>query len=99
MKNPPAIAIDSPVMYEESSEHKNAAAPAISSGCPIRLNGVTDLIASSAPSASVIAELNLVLMTPGQIQLTRMFDDANSTASTLVNPKSAVLEIEYAPIP
>jgi len=41
--------------------------------------------------------LNLVSMTPGAMQFTRIPLDPNSCAKTFVSPNKAVLLTEYAP--
>lgn len=56
--------------------------------------GINCSKASIASGFSQTALLNLVLIIPGQTQLTLIFDDAISPAVVLVNPKRAVLLIE-----
>jgi hypothetical protein len=59
---PPATTIVSPVIYEESSLHKNAATPAHSSDCPIRFKEFDSLIVFKASSFSQRARLKLRLL-------------------------------------
>ena len=54
---PPATTIVSPVIYEESSLHKNAATPAHSSDCPILFKEFDSLIVFKASSFSHRARL------------------------------------------
>lgn len=60
--------------------------------------GISEERASTAPGLSQIALLNLVFIIPGHTQLTLILEEATSPAVVLVNPRSAVLLTEYAPM-
>lgn len=85
---PPLITIVSPVMNDAWSEHKNDTAPEQSSEVPKRPRGI-----SLAASDSHRALLNSVFITPGAMQLTRIFIEAQVIARAFTNPKRAVFVI------
>src|SRR5271165_1384182 len=90
---PPSTTIACPVMKEPAFEARNTAAPAISSGSPMRRSGVVAVTAFSVSAFSHKARAKSVLTRPGAMQLTRTLCGPNSTARLRASWKSAALEM------
>src|SRR5262249_46402269 len=72
--NPPSTGKACPLTYEASSDAKNSAIAAISSGCPYRAVGLSCPILPSFPRARAPSKIGFVLpvsINPGQIAFTR----------------------------
>ena len=81
-------------MYEDAGRHKFKVAWATSSGSPYRLRPTLRL-AKVALSFSLIAAVMLVLIGPGQMQLTVIPLGPSSKASDLVKPITPCLAAVY----
>src|SRR6056297_577818 len=96
---PPSIVMAVPVIQEASSETKNRARFAISSGFPKRFIRVALLAFSTAWSgfSNALAEsqINGVSTGPGQIALTLM-SGAYSTANCFIKATAPAFEAQYA---
>ena len=77
---PPSTTITFPVMKELALEARNTAAPASSSGSPIRRMGVLAVERFSVSGFSHSALAKSVRMSPGAIQFTRTLCWPYSTA-------------------
>ena len=86
---PPSTVSTWPVIKSALSDARKAAAWAMSSGVPRRRRGVSS--ASWGSTYGGRASSISVLMTPGAMQLTRMWVGASSDASERVRPISAAL--------
>ncbi len=82
---PPSMASMAPLMNAASSESRNAAALATSSGVPLRLSGIC-FVRSSYCSGVTKPSVAGVGTLPGAMALTRMPRGPSSPASTLVSP-------------
>ena len=94
MVTPPSITIFCPVIKAPASDAKSTAAPATSSGIPIRLSGALASISDKTLGSSHKALAKSVLIKPGHNALTVIFLGPHSVARDLTSPRSAVLEIE-----
>src|SRR5262249_13849947 len=83
MYPPPLTLRQWPVMYEESSLHKNSTERATSMGSPMRPTRILPM--TFCFSASGMASVRRVRMKPGATALTRMLREANSRAQALVS--------------
>src|ERR1700681_3856836 len=90
---PPSITIDCPVMKLPAAEPRNTAAPAISSGMPIRSSGERDVDAFRFSGLSHSALAKSVLIRPGAMQLTRTLCGPYSQARLRASCMSAAFEI------
>ena len=86
--------MSAPVMNSDLSEARNRATFAISSGLPILDSGVSDTIESSVSRDS--SQFISVLISPGEMELTRILLCPSSFANALVKPIRPALEAEYA---
>src|SRR5271156_3142712 len=93
MVAPPSMTMAWPVMKAPARDAKNTAAPAISSGSPMRPSGVRSLVAFKVCGFSHRARAKSVLTRPGAMQLTRMLSGPNSSARLRASWKSAALEM------
>src|SRR5689334_2561908 len=93
---PPSTGSATPVTYDASSETRNSAAAAISSGRAKRPSGGR----AGADSATLIdfenARRRGVSVPPGQMQLTRTPDGASSRASERVSRITPAFDAQYA---
>mmetsp|Transcript_1647 Transcript_1647/g.4802 ORF Transcript_1647/g.4802 Transcript_1647/m.4802 type:complete len:221 (+) Transcript_1647:272-934(+) len=92
---PPATTRVSAVIYDASSDARNATAAAMSNGVPSRPSSVASSFARLASGVPVSAEAKLVGTNPGATQFTRMPSPPNSCANAFVRPTTAVLEMAY----
>src|SRR4051812_33938934 len=81
-----------------AAEPRNTAAPAISSGMPMRSSGERAVEAFSVSGLSHNALAKSVLIRPGAMQLTRTLCGPYSQARLRASCMSAALEMQYAPI-
>src|SRR5438094_6153662 len=81
---PPSATNSAPVQNDDLADARNSASSAISSGSPIRGMG---FLAWRSESRDAMA----VSMAPGWMELTRMLYCPNSSAATLVMPRTANL--------
>lgn len=87
----PSTGMTAPEIYEDISEAKNRKAFAISSGSPIRPNGMDSIrgLIMDSGSASTIS----VWVMPGATAFTRISCFANSRANDSVRPLMANLDV------
>src|SRR5258708_27227470 len=90
---PPSITMVCPVMNVPAADARNTAAPAISSGSPIRNSGERAVDAFSVSGFSHNALAKSVLIRPGAMQFTRMLCLPYSQARLRASCMSAALEI------
>src|SRR5260370_9466445 len=90
---PPSITSVWPVVKLPAFEAKNTAAPAISSGSPIRSSGERAVEAFKVSGLSHSAFAKSVLIRPGAMQLTRMLCFPYSQARLRASCMSAAFEI------
>ena len=69
---PPSATIAAPLTYDDSSDARNSATLAISSGRPRRRAGIWRAQASIPPVASTAASSGGVSIGPGRMELTRI---------------------------
>src|SRR5215208_1938074 len=96
--SPPLISIDSPVMYEEASDARNATAFATSSARPSRPAAVRATVAAR-PSGLLNVSWNEVPISPGDTQFTRIFRGASSLARPRLNVSTPPFALAYAVAP
>src|SRR5271156_4199368 len=90
---PPSITMVWPVVKVPALEARNTAAPAISSGSPIRNSGERAVDAFSVSGFSHSARAKSVLIRPGAMQFTRILYWPYSQARLRASCMSAALEI------
>src|SRR6476619_5232170 len=90
---PPSMTMVCPVMKVPAAEPKNTAAPAISSGSPMRSSGERAVEAFSVSGLSHSALAKSVLIRPGAMQFTRILYLPYSQARLRASCMSAALEI------
>src|SRR4051812_28953278 len=90
---PPSITMLCPVMKFPAAEPRNTAAPAISSGVPMRKSGEREVEALRFSGLSHNALAKSVLIRPGAMQLTRMLCLPYSQARLRASCMSAAFEI------
>src|SRR5882757_1254785 len=78
---PPSTTMSTPVTYELSSEARNSATLATSSGRPRRPNSVLPSISRAHSGSSSWARVALLSINPGEIELARIPYSRPSTAS------------------
>lgn len=85
-----------PVMYDDSSMHRNTVALAISAGSPARRTGVMlakcSMVSVNRPSATARSVIGVTTM-PGGMVLTVMPRGPSSNAMLLVKPIRPALEL------
>src|SRR4051812_43441456 len=91
---PPSITIVCPVMKLPAAEPRNTAAPAISSGMPMRSSGDRAVEAFSVSGLSHNALAKSVLIRPGAMQFTRTLCGPYSQARLRASCMSAALEMQ-----
>src|SRR5690606_7355284 len=94
---PPETEICSPVIQAASSEARNTATFAISSGCPLRPSGVlaTNMVSYSLPVVTPALRAPSVSVAPGKIELIRIFFPPTSLDKEIVTASNAALVAEY----
>src|SRR5579863_2531371 len=94
---PPETEICSPVIQAASSEARNTAALAISSGLPRRPSGVLaiNIFSYSLPAITPAAVAPSVSVAPGKIELIRIFLAPSSFDKETVMASNAALVAEY----
>src|ERR1700723_2031024 len=90
---PPSITMVWPVVNVPAREARNKAAPAISSGSPIRSSGVRAVDAFSVSGFSQSARAKSVLIRPGAIKFTGVLGLPYSAARLRASCISAAFEI------
>src|ERR1700733_3332803 len=90
---PPSMTMVCPVVKLPAAEARNTAAPAISSGSPIRSSGERAVEAFSVSGLSHNALAKSVLIRPGAMQLTRILCGPYSQARVRASCMSAAFEI------
>src|SRR3954453_9932457 len=90
---PPSITMVCPVVKVPAAEPRNTAAPAISSGSPMRASGERTVDAFSVSGFSHNALAKSVLIRPGAMQFTRMLCLPYSQARLRASCMSAAFEI------
>src|SRR5947209_7202920 len=90
---PPSITMVWPVMKSPAAEPMNTAAPAISSGMPMRKSGERAVEAFRVSGLSHSALAKSVLIRPGAMQLTRILCLPYSQARLRASCMSAAFEI------
>ena len=97
---PPDTASISPVTQRASSDARNTATGAISSGCPTRPNGVCCNICFSKSLPTIPADrVPSVCISPGLMAFTLIFRGPSSFASTRVIASMAPFEATYTEAP
>ena len=93
MVTPPSITNTCPVVKLPAGLARKIAAPAISSGSPMRGSGLSFTRLARTAGSSHKARAKSVLTRPGAMQLARMFFPPHSTAMLRVSAVSAALLI------
>ena len=97
---PPDAASISPVTHRASSDARNTATGAMSSGCPIRPNGVCCNICFSKSLPKIPADrVPSVSTSPGLMAFTLILRGPSSFANTRVIASMALLEAMYTDVP
>ena len=94
---PPSMTIVCPVMNRPDAAARNTAAPAMSSGSPIRRSGVSASRVPNTAGFSHNTRAKSVRTRPGAMQFARIPRGPHSTARFRTNCMSAALDTPYAP--